>query len=79
MNFRSKIKALYRRIISGMSANNNPLFIFFYKYFYYPPEGTIEEFTDIFSRLRGKIKVVQVGANDGITNDPIHKFIKRDG
>lgn len=79
MNFRSKIKALYRRIISGMSANNNPLFIFFYKYFYRPPEDTIEEFTDIFSRYRGKIKVVQVGANDGITNDPIHKFIKRDG
>jgi len=66
-------------MIFRMSANNNPLFIFFYKYIYRPPGGTIEEFTDIFSRHMGKIKVVQIGANDGINNDPVHKFIKRDG
>lgn len=61
-----------------MSASGNPLFLFFYRYLYRPRSGSIDEFTDIYSKSRKSLTVVQVGANDGINNDPIHKFIKRD-
>lgn len=78
MNFRSNAKSLYKGIIFRMSADNNPVFLSFYKYFYKPGKGSIDEFTSRFSKSRKKVTVVQIGANDGINNDPIHKFIKRD-
>lgn len=53
--------------------------MFYYRRIYKPSKGTIEEFTDIVSRKKGNVMVVQIGANDGINNDPIHRFIKRDG
>jgi FkbM family methyltransferase len=78
MNFKSKAKAFYKEIIFRLSANNSFLFIWFYRYFYKPSPGSISEFTSIYSKKRGKVTVVQIGANDGIHNDPIHRFIKRD-
>ncbi len=51
----------------------------YYRYFYKPKQGSLGEFLSIYSLRKGnKFKVIQIGANDGITNDPIHKFIKRD-
>ncbi|MCR9152751.1 MAG: FkbM family methyltransferase [Croceimicrobium sp.] len=62
-----------------LSASNNPLFIGFYKYFYKPKEGSLSAFLDAYSKSKvNELTVIQVGANDGITHDPIHKFIKRD-
>lgn len=62
-----------------LSANNNPLYIGFYKYLYSPKKGSLSEFINEFSiSKRNSLFVVQIGANDGINNDPIHKFIKRD-
>lgn len=58
-----------------LSGNNSFIFLAYYKYWYKPKSGSIEEF---FARLSKKqaVFVFQVGANDGITHDPIHKFIK---
>lgn len=79
MNLKRKIKSLTQRFRFYLSASNNPLFIGYYKYVYKPKPGTIACFLDEFSKNRhGNIFVIQVGANDGINNDPIHKFIKRD-
>ena len=78
MNLKSKATACYKNIIFRMSANNSYLFLFFYEFLYKPSKGSLDEFTSLFSRSREKVTVVQVGANDGINNDPIHKFIKRD-
>ena len=78
MNFRSRTKSLYKRIILALSANNNFLFTSFYRYLFRPGKNTIDEFTSLFSKHRNNLTVVQIGANDGINNDPIHKFIKRD-
>lgn len=78
MNLKSKAKAFYKGMIFRMSANNNPIFISFYKYFYKPEKGSIDEFTSRFSKSRKQVTLVQIGANDGINNDPVHKFIKRD-
>ena len=39
----------------------------------------MEELLSLYSKKIGSsFTVVQIGANDGITHDPIHKFIKRD-
>jgi FkbM family methyltransferase len=78
MNFKSRMKGFYKNIIFRMSANNNFIFISFYRYFFKPGKGSIDEFTSLYSGSRDKVTVVQIGANDGINNDPIHKFIKRD-
>ncbi len=62
-----------------MSASNNPLFIGFYRNFYNPKKGSLSDFLSQYSKSKpGNFTVVQIGANDGITHDPIHKFIKRD-
>jgi FkbM family methyltransferase len=78
MNFKARIKAFYKNIIFRMSAGNNFIFILFYRHFYKPGKDTIDGFTSLYSRSRERVTVVQIGANDGINNDPIHKFIKRD-
>jgi len=62
-----------------LSSNNNPLFIGFYKYLYKPKRGSLNEFLNEYSiSKKNTLSVIQIGANDGITHDPIHKFIKRD-
>lgn len=78
MNFKSKVKVFYKNLVFRMSAGNNFIFLSFYKYFYRPGTDSIDEFASLYSKNREKVTVVQIGANDGINNDPIHKFIKRD-
>jgi FkbM family methyltransferase len=63
----------------NLSADNNPLFLFYYRYLYKPGRGSLGEFLSEYSLAhKGDFTVIQIGANDGITHDPIHKFIKRD-
>lgn len=51
----------------------------YYRYWYTPTKGSLSEFLSAYSLSKlGNFHVIQIGANDGITNDPIHKFIKRD-
>jgi len=71
-------KKFYKKFRYNLSANNNPVFLGFYKFFYSPSKGSVSAFLDEFSKLHDTVTVIQVGANDGITHDPIHKFIKRD-
>ncbi|MBA4322622.1 MAG: FkbM family methyltransferase [Odoribacter sp.] len=78
MNFKSKVKAFYKGIVFNLSAGNSLIFILFYRFFYKPEKGSLDDFTSRFSKFTGSVWVVQVGANDGINNDPIHKFIRRD-
>ena len=68
-----------KRFRFWLSATNNPLFISYYRIFYKPKKGSVHEFLDILSKSKPMgLQVIQIGANDGITHDPIHKFIKRD-
>lgn len=63
-----------------LSERNNLLYRIYYRYIHKPKKGTLAEFLDSYSRsLDGDITVVQIGANDGMINDPLHKYIKRDG
>lgn len=80
--FKKKIKnnltTFYKHFVFHLSADNHPVYRGYYKYLYKPKKGSLAEFTDFFSRKNSPVKVVQIGANDGINHDPIHKFIKRD-
>jgi len=78
MNLKSKVKAFYKSVVFNLSASNNVLYTLYYNLFYKPEKGSLDDFTSRFSKSNGTVTVVQIGANDGINNDPIHKFIKRD-
>jgi FkbM family methyltransferase len=68
----------YKNFIFRLSARNSLVFTLFYKYFFKPKKGTLGYFYDQVSKNLDQIFVIQVGANDGINHDPIHKFVKRD-
>ncbi|NJL75949.1 MAG: FkbM family methyltransferase [Saprospiraceae bacterium] len=62
-----------------LSANNSIFIYIFYQYLYRPTPNSLSDFLNCYSKSSPHpITVVQIGANDGITHDPIHKFIKRD-
>ncbi len=76
---KTKFKSFWKSLRFNLSATDNPLFIGFYKYLYQPKKGSLSDFLSQYSASKkGDFFVVQIGANDGITHDPIHKFIKRD-
>ncbi len=50
----------------------------FHKYFYSPTKGSLADFYNQISKAIPNVYVIQIGANDGINHDPIHKYIKRD-
>ncbi|MCS5491964.1 FkbM family methyltransferase [Algoriphagus limi] len=76
---KASFKAFWKNLRFNLSANDNPAFIGFYKYLYKPKKGSLAEFISEYSlSKKGDFYVIQIGANDGITHDPIHKFIKRD-
>lgn len=76
---RSWVKRVFKRFRAWISATDNALLLAYFRWVYKPKPGSLEAFLDGLSRTRGAgFFVVQVGANDGITHDPVHKFIKRD-
>ncbi len=76
---KNKYNSWYQGLRFRLSANNSPLFTGFYKYFYRPSRGSLNDFLNQYSLSKQhSFTVIQAGANDGITHDPIHKFIKRD-
>ena len=76
---KSYLKNEWKNFRFGLSANDHPLFTFYYQKIYTPKAGSLAEFLSEYSKSKlGDFFVIQIGANDGITNDPIHKFIKRD-
>ncbi|SFU20701.1 methyltransferase, FkbM family [Algoriphagus locisalis] len=78
-HFKNTFKKKWKKIRFNLSASNHPIFTFYYKNLYSPKKGTLAEFISNYSKSKaGEFFVIQIGANDGITNDPIHKFIKRD-
>lgn len=79
MLLKRTFKRLYEKLRFNLSANDSFLFIGFYKYFFTPKKGSLDFFLDAYSKYKeGKVTIFQVGANDGLTKDPMHKFIKRD-
>jgi len=78
MSLKFRIVKWYRRFVFNLSAAENPLFLAYYKYLHKPKPGSIDEFLDNWSKNNKPVTFLQVGANDGFIQDPLHKFIKRD-
>jgi len=58
--------------------SSNLLFNIYYNYIY-QPNNEFEKFLDDLSRkYKNNLFFVQIGANDGMINDPFYKFIRRD-
>lgn len=71
------LKGAYKRLLFNLSAQNSFLYNIYCKYLYKPRKGSLAEMINEFSRRRTCVVFLQVGANDGFFNDPLHKFIKR--
>ena len=79
MSLKKSFKDAYQKIRFYLSSNNSFIFIWNYKYFFHPKEGSLAYYLDLYSKhKKGQVTIIQVGANDGMTHDPVHKFIKRD-
>lgn len=78
MRFKYRLRKAYRKFIFNLSASENPLWLAWCRHIYRPRPGTIEVFLDEYSRGHKPVTFLQVGANDGFINDPLHIFIKRD-
>ena len=75
-----QLRDWYARRRFALSAANHPLYLAYARRVYRPRPGSSQAVLDRFSRKLGRpVTFVQVGANDGITHDPVHLFIKRDG
>lgn len=68
----------YENLIFRLSARNSVILNFYHTHIYKPKKATLACFYNNLSKDLPHIYVIQVGANDGITHDPIHKYIKRD-
>jgi FkbM family methyltransferase len=76
---RKKIKVLFFKIRFGLSSRFPRNYGWFYRLFYRPRQGSLSAYLNAYSQYRkGRVRVIQIGANDGITHDPIHKFIRSD-
>ena len=53
------------------------LFKFYYRYLWKPPKKSIRNYLNILSKKK-EIFFIQIGANDGMYDDPLYKFIRRD-
>ena len=78
MRLKYRIKKAWRKVVFNLSSSENPLFLAYCRHIYKPKPGTIAVFLDRFSREHKTVTFLQVGANDGFINDPLHLFIKRD-
>jgi FkbM family methyltransferase len=78
MVLKEYLKLKYKSFIFRLSANNSPILYLFHTYFYSPSKGILADFYNQISKAIPSIFVIQVGANDGINHDPIHKYVKRD-
>lgn len=77
MKFR--LQAFYDRLRLHVAARFGRLFEAWYRHFHTPRPGSLSDLLSTFSRALGReITVVQIGANDGLKRDPLHKYIRRD-
>jgi FkbM family methyltransferase len=75
-----RLEALYDRLRLHVAARFGGLFGLWYRHAYTPRPGSLAHLLSTFSHLHGPgLTLIQIGANDGLKRDPLHKFIRRDG
>jgi FkbM family methyltransferase len=78
MNLKYRLNKRYTQLLFRMSESENRFYLFFFRYLFKPANGSLDEFLDEYSKKHSPVTFLQVGANDGLIHDPLHKFIKRD-
>ncbi len=68
------MRTFIRKLIYG----NDWLFGIFHSYFRLPNYPSLDHFIHQFSKSKKRIRFIQIGANDGLNNDPIYKYVRRD-
>jgi len=53
------------------------LFYFYYRYIW-KPSSSLDVFLNALSRKKKNFYFIHIGANDGVQNDPLYKYIRRD-
>jgi len=66
-----------KKLIRKLIIKSEILFQFYYRYIFRPRANSIQNFLNNISKSQ-EIYFVQIGANDGIYNDPLYKYIRRD-
>lgn len=61
-----------------LAQHGKPLLRCYYKLLWKPKPGSLAAYINDFSELHANVRFIQVGSNDGIQHDPLHKFIIRD-
>lgn len=52
------------------------IYEFYYRYIWRPDYPSINAILDRWAREKEDFKFIQVGANDGYTNDPVYKYVR---
>lgn len=78
-----KGKAVMKKIVKYIfreNSNNYKLLSFLYhwkdKYWQPPRYSNLNDLLAVYSKINKEINFIQVGSNDGITNDPLYPFIQ---
>jgi len=61
-----------------MVRHGKPVLRFYYRCLWNPTAGSLAAYINDFSKSKAQVHFIQVGSNDGIQHDPLHKFILRD-
>lgn len=77
---KSKIKRIFQKILGENSRLYKKLYSFYYKRKWYwlpKKKPTPDKLIEAYSKYKKGVNFIQIGANDGITNDPIQKYVKQ--
>jgi len=66
-----------KKFLRNIVYKKDVLFQFYYRFLYRPKENSIANIINNLS-ISKRIYFIQIGANDGMYNDPLYKFIRRD-
>ncbi|MCA9779574.1 MAG: FkbM family methyltransferase [Candidatus Eremiobacteraeota bacterium] len=75
---RAAAQSLLRTLYMTLCANFRPLVRLYYRHVRFSLDTLMAQRLDNYSRSCDDFVVLQLGANDGFSRDPIHRFIMRD-
>lgn len=71
-------KVIKRLVRTFIPADSNLDFWIYTNFRWKPPNGSIEEAINKYSKKNKGLFFMQIGSNDGRSGDPLYKFIRRD-
>ena len=72
------LKKIIKRVFHFFFKKDSKIYYILYYNYYSAPYLSIENVINSFSINKKQVIFLQIGSNDGVSNDPISKYIKRD-